>query len=303
MSLGKTLSDLRKNARLTQSELGERLSISAQAISKWENDASQPDISTLMKLAEIYGITIADIVSPEKIASSAGEESDVAKDGSVFDGLYDLYIVEIDGDNKIKLISYIRNMLGVDLVFAKNAVESLPFVIQSSANEEECEKITAYLEEAGAKLAKEPATGNHPKRKIVSLTSPEPPKEDLTMRKRFITANLTAGIPAIVITALLILWGGIANAIDVLFSVYLAASIYSLIFLLWYPTIVRKLLAPLWGFEPQGLFAMIGKLIFYIPLILWTLLVGAVSPIIYAFSIKTRIERMRGEDIEDDIFF
>jgi hypothetical protein len=51
-----------------------------------------------MKLAEIYGITIADIVSPEKIASSAGEESDVAKDGSVFDGLYDLYIVEIDGE-------------------------------------------------------------------------------------------------------------------------------------------------------------------------------------------------------------
>ena len=53
MSLATTLVELRKKAKLTQSELGEKLSISAQAISKWENGASEPDVSTIKKLAEI----------------------------------------------------------------------------------------------------------------------------------------------------------------------------------------------------------------------------------------------------------
>ena len=51
MSLGKTLAELRKKSKMTQSELGDKLNISAQAISKWENDSSEPDISTLKKLA------------------------------------------------------------------------------------------------------------------------------------------------------------------------------------------------------------------------------------------------------------
>ena len=49
MSLANTLAKLRKEANLTQSELGEKLSITAQAISKWENGASEPDIITLKK--------------------------------------------------------------------------------------------------------------------------------------------------------------------------------------------------------------------------------------------------------------
>ena len=50
MTLGKTLAELRKNAKMTQSELGEKLNISAQAISKWENGTSEPDLATIKKL-------------------------------------------------------------------------------------------------------------------------------------------------------------------------------------------------------------------------------------------------------------
>lgn len=62
MTLGKRLSQLRKKNYYTQQELGQKLNISAQAISKWENDLSEPDLSTLRKLAELYDITISELL-------------------------------------------------------------------------------------------------------------------------------------------------------------------------------------------------------------------------------------------------
>ena len=65
-TIGETLKSLRTQAGMTQSELGEKLSISAQAISKWERDESQPDIDTIKRLAEIYEVSISEIIEPEK---------------------------------------------------------------------------------------------------------------------------------------------------------------------------------------------------------------------------------------------
>ena len=62
MTLGKRLSQLRKKNYFTQQELGAKLNISAQAISKWENDLSEPDLSTLRKLAKLYNIKISELL-------------------------------------------------------------------------------------------------------------------------------------------------------------------------------------------------------------------------------------------------
>lgn len=62
MTLGERLSQLRKKNYFTQQELGIKLNISAQAISKWENDLSEPDLATLRKLAELYEITLVELV-------------------------------------------------------------------------------------------------------------------------------------------------------------------------------------------------------------------------------------------------
>ena len=51
--VGNQISRLRKNKGLTQSELGERLYVSCQAVSKWERGESMPDISLLTDLAAI----------------------------------------------------------------------------------------------------------------------------------------------------------------------------------------------------------------------------------------------------------
>ena len=56
-TLGKRIVTHRKNLGLTQDALAERLGVTAQAISKWENDQSCPDITMLPKLAEVFGTT------------------------------------------------------------------------------------------------------------------------------------------------------------------------------------------------------------------------------------------------------
>lgn len=63
--IGKYLSTLRKYYKITQDELACRLNVTRQAISKWENGITIPDIELLMKLSEIYGVSINDILKAD----------------------------------------------------------------------------------------------------------------------------------------------------------------------------------------------------------------------------------------------
>lgn len=55
-SMGRIIKELRKRAGLTQDELAERLNISPQAVSRWENEISSPDISQIVPLATVFGV-------------------------------------------------------------------------------------------------------------------------------------------------------------------------------------------------------------------------------------------------------
>ena len=69
MTFGEKLNHLRKNAGLTQEDISSRLGISPQAVSKWENDLSCPDIMLLPEIAKLYGITVDELLNsadPEK---------------------------------------------------------------------------------------------------------------------------------------------------------------------------------------------------------------------------------------------
>lgn len=61
-TLGKRIVENRKRMGLTQDQLAEQLGVTAQAISKWENDLSCPDITMLPKLAEIFGVTTDELL-------------------------------------------------------------------------------------------------------------------------------------------------------------------------------------------------------------------------------------------------
>lgn len=56
-TLGKRIAHERKKLGITQERLAEQLGVTAQAVSKWENDQSCPDITMLPKLAEIFGVS------------------------------------------------------------------------------------------------------------------------------------------------------------------------------------------------------------------------------------------------------
>ena len=67
MTFGQTIKVLRKEANMTQESLAELLSISPQAVSRWETDAAMPDISLLPPLANLFNVTTDYILGNEDI--------------------------------------------------------------------------------------------------------------------------------------------------------------------------------------------------------------------------------------------
>lgn len=65
-TLGKRIAALRREKALTQEELAEKLGVSPQAISKWENDQTCPDISLLPLLANLFDITVDELLTGNK---------------------------------------------------------------------------------------------------------------------------------------------------------------------------------------------------------------------------------------------
>ena len=62
-TIGSRIAQLRKGKGLTQEELAVKLGVSAQAVSKWENDISCPDISLLPQLVRILGVTADELLT------------------------------------------------------------------------------------------------------------------------------------------------------------------------------------------------------------------------------------------------
>lgn len=88
MSVGENIAYFRKKLGLTQEMLSERIGVTAQAVSKWENGVTNPDISLLPRISEALGIGIGDLFdgSRERRAVGFGQLPDAAYDAvlSVF---------------------------------------------------------------------------------------------------------------------------------------------------------------------------------------------------------------------------
>ena len=66
-TIGKRISEYRKKKNLKQDELAEMLGVSPQAVSKWENDLSCPDISLLSTLSGLLCVSIDEIITGKDI--------------------------------------------------------------------------------------------------------------------------------------------------------------------------------------------------------------------------------------------
>ena len=67
-SFGERIIEFRRLNNMTQSELGNKLNVSAQAVSKWENDQSEPDMQTLKKMCNIFNVSISELLGDEETA-------------------------------------------------------------------------------------------------------------------------------------------------------------------------------------------------------------------------------------------
>ncbi len=65
MKIGQYLSELRKYYKITQDDLANHLAVSRQAVSRWETGVSVPTIEILLKLSQLYGVTINDILEAD----------------------------------------------------------------------------------------------------------------------------------------------------------------------------------------------------------------------------------------------
>ena len=66
MTLGKRIAALRRQKGLKQDDLANELDVSPQAVSKWENDQTCPDISLLPRLAQLLGVSVDELLSGKK---------------------------------------------------------------------------------------------------------------------------------------------------------------------------------------------------------------------------------------------
>ncbi len=73
--ISENIAYLRQKAGLTQQELAARANVTHQAVSKWENGSSIPDLQTLITLSRLFGVTLDELLTE---VITAHEEADAA---------------------------------------------------------------------------------------------------------------------------------------------------------------------------------------------------------------------------------
>ena len=97
--IGKFIAKLRKQKKLTQEQLAEKLGITKNAVSKWERGLGLMDLSLLKPLSEILGVSVTEILNGEKI----DEEIDLKSEEILIDTL-DYSVKEIEKVKKNKFL-------------------------------------------------------------------------------------------------------------------------------------------------------------------------------------------------------
>ena len=84
MTLGQNIARLRAQKNLSQGDLADALEVSRQSVSKWETDASIPELDKLLRLAELFGVTLDELVKGESAQPEAarGEVPDKESAGA-----------------------------------------------------------------------------------------------------------------------------------------------------------------------------------------------------------------------------
>ena len=129
MKLSEKIRTLRKNAGLSQEQLGEKINVSRQAITKWESGDGLPDIYNLVALSNLFSITLDELMAQEKAVADkrflyeSHVEYDIDRLCKFDMNLYasaDLTIRAYDGE-KLQLYAGSREIKDLDKLFKVKA--------------------------------------------------------------------------------------------------------------------------------------------------------------------------------------
>ena len=76
-SMGRMIAEKRKELGMTQLELAEKMGVTDKAVSKWERDLSCPDVNSLPKLAEIFGMSVDELLQIKSESMQAEEKKPI----------------------------------------------------------------------------------------------------------------------------------------------------------------------------------------------------------------------------------
>ena len=80
MEIGKKLKAARSRTGLTQEQVAEHLFVSRQTISNWENEKSYPDIVSVVRLSDLYSISLDELLKGDaEMLKHLGESTDIVK--------------------------------------------------------------------------------------------------------------------------------------------------------------------------------------------------------------------------------
>ncbi|MBX7490447.1 50S ribosomal protein L7/L12 [Helicobacter turcicus] len=121
------------------------MAISKEDVLEYIGNLSVMELSELVKaFEEKFGVSAA----PTVVAGAvAGGGAAVAEEKTEFD-----IILTDSGDKKINVIKVVREVTGLGLKEAKDAVEKTPFTVKEGVKKEDADAIKAKFEEAGAKV-------------------------------------------------------------------------------------------------------------------------------------------------------
>lgn len=89
MTIGKQLKKARLDANLTQESLSKRINVSRQTISNWENERSYPDISSIILLSDIYGLSLDSLLKEDKgLKENLKIQTDITRSNKWFIFIY-----------------------------------------------------------------------------------------------------------------------------------------------------------------------------------------------------------------------
>lgn len=124
--VGHKISVLRKNHNMTQMELADQMGISFQAVSNWERGNSMPDVPKLPELAEIFDVTIDELL---------GEDSRAVK--SAINGEIDVFVEESE--------DALRELSGIAPFACRNIIGKIAEELYSESGLKELEDIAPFI--------------------------------------------------------------------------------------------------------------------------------------------------------------